>query len=189
MRDISLVGKRSIDLYLGLNRSHIASVTRVPFRNFSDSAGEGDGTFKRVQQLYVRDIITTLFFVQHCVNLCHRSATSGCAPRRHCLTRLLNTCGALWERISPPMRSKTIEKLLDGLVKLSYLLPLFEALLYLLQHFWAVWREGRTGRQGGCGGRRAGAVKSRAATQRGGLTCCHAGHVTSVCTTSNLPSS
>ncbi|CAL8462062.1 g1593 [Coccomyxa elongata] len=50
MRHISLVGKRSIDLYLVINRSHASSVTRFPFRNFSDSAGEGDGTFKRVQQ-------------------------------------------------------------------------------------------------------------------------------------------
>lgn len=74
MRHISLVGKRSTDVYLGINRSHASSVTRFPFRNFSDSAGEGDGTFKRVQQLYVFGIVVTYLIVQHPVILCYYAA-------------------------------------------------------------------------------------------------------------------
>ncbi|KAK9906845.1 hypothetical protein WJX75_009027 [Coccomyxa subellipsoidea] len=50
MRHIPLIGKRSFDLYRGFNGTQFVILPRHSCRTYSESAGDGDGTFRRVQQ-------------------------------------------------------------------------------------------------------------------------------------------
>lgn len=58
MRHIPLIGKRSFDFYRSLHGTQFVNRPKHSCRTYSESAGDGDGTFRRVQQLYV--------FIQFC---------------------------------------------------------------------------------------------------------------------------